>query len=54
VQDLEEKKVEFIFMPYTIELEVEAGYLHGYTCPTTTIIPDLVRRQYPTVAAQPG
>ncbi len=43
VIDLIEKKVDYIFLPYVIEFDIPSGYLHGYTCPSTAGIPDIVR-----------
>jgi predicted CoA-substrate-specific enzyme activase len=44
--DLLNKGVDYIFLPRTIELEIPDGFAHAYTCPTTTIIPDVVRSAF--------
>ncbi|MFX1397570.1 MAG: acyl-CoA dehydratase activase [Promethearchaeota archaeon] len=43
VVDLIQKGVDHVFLPYIIELDIPSGYLHGYTCPSTAGIPDIVR-----------
>ncbi|MBN1801164.1 MAG: hypothetical protein JW891_06625 [Candidatus Lokiarchaeota archaeon] len=43
VIDLIQKNVNYIFLPYVIEFDIPSGYLHGYTCPSTAGIPDIVR-----------
>ncbi len=52
VQDLENKGVDFIFLPHAIEMDVPDTFQHGFTCPTTTVIPDLVRTQFPALASK--
>ena len=42
VLDLINRKVDYIFLPRLLELEIPSGYIHGYTCPSTTIIPDII------------
>ncbi len=42
VLDLINRNVDYIFLPRLIELEILNGYIHGYTCPSTTIIPDII------------
>jgi predicted nucleotide-binding protein (sugar kinase/HSP70/actin superfamily) len=49
VEDLVSKGVDWVFLPYAIELAAAGGHLHGYTCPTTAVIPDLVRKQHPAI-----
>lgn len=46
VMDLIERNVDFIFLPHVIELEIPPGYLHGYTCPSTATIPDIIRAAF--------
>ncbi|PIP06401.1 MAG: hypothetical protein COX52_07475 [Syntrophobacterales bacterium CG23_combo_of_CG06-09_8_20_14_all_48_27] len=43
VYDLLQRNVDFIFLPRVIEMEVPYGHLHGYTCPSTTVIPDIIK-----------
>lgn len=43
VYDLLQRNVDFIFLPRVIEMEAPRGHLHGYTCPSTTVIPDIVK-----------
>ncbi len=42
VNDLINRDVDYIFLPHVIEMEVPKGYIHGYTCPSTTTIPDII------------
>ncbi len=46
VYDLIEQGVDFIFLPRTIEIESAAGGLHGYTCTSTAVIPDVIRAAF--------
>ena len=50
VYDLLQRNVDFIFLPYVIEIEAPGSHLHGYTCPSTTVIPDLVRGAFDGVS----
>jgi predicted nucleotide-binding protein (sugar kinase/HSP70/actin superfamily) len=43
VRDLLDKEVDYIFLPQVIELEPLEGYYRGNTCPSTILIPDIVR-----------
>ena len=49
VDDLIQQDVDFIFIPRAIEYEIPDGFLHGYTCPSTTTIPDVIRAQFENV-----
>ncbi|MEW6444288.1 MAG: acyl-CoA dehydratase activase, partial [bacterium] len=46
VHDLLSRNVDFILLPYVIEMEIPEGGLHGYTCPSTTLLPDLIRAAF--------
>jgi len=46
VSDLINRNVDYIFLPHVIELEIPTGYIHGYTCPSTTTIPDIIRAAF--------
>ncbi|MFX1366158.1 MAG: acyl-CoA dehydratase activase [Promethearchaeota archaeon] len=46
VNDLINRNVDFIFLPYVVELEIPSRYIHGYTCPSTTTIPDIIRAAF--------
>ncbi len=46
VDDLLAKKVDFILLPRLLELQSPPGNLHGYTCPSTAIIPDVIRAAF--------
>ena len=46
VDDLLNQHAEFIFLPHLIELEIPKGYLHGYTCTSTSTIPDIIRAAF--------
>ncbi len=48
ILDLLNQEVDFIFLPRVIELEIPNGYIHGYTCPSTTVIPDVIRAAFET------
>ncbi|MHA2282966.1 MAG: acyl-CoA dehydratase activase [Promethearchaeota archaeon] len=49
VDDLIKRDVDFIFIPHEIEYEIPDGFLHGYTCPSTTTIPDVIRAQFENI-----
>jgi len=46
VNDLIDRNVNYIFLPHVIELEIPNGYIHGYTCPSTATIPDIIRAAF--------
>ncbi|MFX1389130.1 MAG: acyl-CoA dehydratase activase [Promethearchaeota archaeon] len=46
VNDLLNRGADYIFLPHVIELEIPDGYIHGYTCPSTTTIPDIIRAAF--------
>ncbi|MFX1278416.1 MAG: acyl-CoA dehydratase activase [Promethearchaeota archaeon] len=46
VSDLIDREVDYIFLPHVIELEIPKGYIHAYTCPSTTTIPDIIRAAF--------
>jgi len=50
VNDLISRNVDFIFLPHVIEMEIPIGYIHGYTCPSTTTIPDIIRAAFENVS----
>ncbi|MHA2390634.1 MAG: acyl-CoA dehydratase activase [Promethearchaeota archaeon] len=49
VDYLIKRDVDYIFIPREIEYEIPEGFLHGYTCPSTTTIADVIRAQYENV-----
>jgi len=49
IDNLLKKNVDYIFLPRVIELEIPDGYLHGYTCPSTTTISDVIYSQFENV-----
>ncbi|MFX1419872.1 MAG: acyl-CoA dehydratase activase [Promethearchaeota archaeon] len=49
VNDLINRNVDYIFLPHVIEMEIPKGYIHGYTCPSTTTIPDIIRAAFENV-----
>jgi len=44
--DLINQNADFIFLPRLIEMKIPAGGLHSYTCPSTSIIPDVIRAAF--------
>ena len=42
ISDLLEEDEDFIFLPRVIELEIPNNYVHAYTCPSTSVISDLI------------
>ncbi|MFW9822917.1 MAG: acyl-CoA dehydratase activase [Candidatus Thorarchaeota archaeon] len=46
VDYLIKRGVDYIFIPREIEYEIPEGFLHGYTCPSTTTIADVIRAQF--------
>jgi len=50
VNDLINRGVDYIFLPHVIEMEIPEGFIHGYTCPSTTTIPDIIRAAFENVS----
>jgi len=50
VYDLRSQGVDFILLPYIFEGEISDGCAHGYVCPTTTIMPGIIRNAFEDVA----
>ncbi len=50
INDLIIRNVDYIFLPHVIEMEIPDGYIHGYTCPSTTTIPDIIRAAFEDVS----
>lgn len=50
VHDLIQQEVDFILLPHVIELDVTPGSQHGYVCPSTALIPDLIRAGFEGVS----
>ncbi|UCC20363.1 MAG: hypothetical protein JSV62_03485 [Promethearchaeota archaeon] len=46
VDNLIKRNVDYIFIPREIEFEIPNGFLHGYTCPSTTTISDVISAQF--------
>ncbi|NVM56223.1 MAG: hypothetical protein HWN66_21180 [Candidatus Helarchaeota archaeon] len=46
VNELIARNVDYIFLPRVIELEIPNGYIHGYTCPSTATIPDIIHTAF--------
>jgi predicted CoA-substrate-specific enzyme activase len=46
VYNLFNQNVDYIFLPHVIEMEIPKGYIHSYTCPSTTTIPDIIRAAF--------
>ncbi|MFX1327231.1 MAG: acyl-CoA dehydratase activase, partial [Promethearchaeota archaeon] len=46
VDYLIKRDVNYIFIPRVIEYEIPDGFLHGYTCPSTTTIADVICAQF--------
>jgi len=42
IYDLLLRDVDYILLPRVIEFEIPDGMLHSYTCPSTTVIPDII------------
>ncbi len=40
------QNVDYIFLPHVIEMQIPKGYIHSYTCPSTTNIPDIIRAAF--------
>ncbi|MFW9873763.1 MAG: acyl-CoA dehydratase activase, partial [Candidatus Thorarchaeota archaeon] len=49
VNDLFHRNVDYIFIPREIEYKIPNGFLHGYTCPSTPTIPDVIRAQFDNI-----
>jgi predicted nucleotide-binding protein (sugar kinase/HSP70/actin superfamily) len=52
VYDLLQRNVDFIFLPRVIEMAPQIGHLHGYTCPSTTVIPDIVKGAFDGISGK--
>jgi predicted CoA-substrate-specific enzyme activase len=50
VYDLIEQGVDYIFLPRTIEIDFGTDGLHGYTCTSTAVIPDVIRAAFEDAA----
>jgi predicted nucleotide-binding protein (sugar kinase/HSP70/actin superfamily) len=46
VSDLISCNVDYIFLPYVLEMEIPDSYIHGYMCPSTSTIPDIIRAAF--------
>ena len=46
VYDLLERDVDFILLPRVIEMGIQDRRLHAYTCPSTAVIPDILRATF--------
>lgn len=46
VYDLLQQGVDFIFLPHMIEMQIRDGGLHSYTCPSTAMIPDILKAAF--------
>jgi predicted nucleotide-binding protein (sugar kinase/HSP70/actin superfamily) len=49
VHDLLQKKVDFIFLPYVIELEKPKNFENSYVCTSTSIIPDIIKAAFENI-----
>jgi len=52
VYDLLEKNVDYVLVPNVIELEIPPGNIHSYTCPSTTVIADIVKAAFKNDSAR--
>jgi predicted nucleotide-binding protein (sugar kinase/HSP70/actin superfamily) len=52
VYDLLEQGADFILLPHVIEMNDSVGGLHSYTCPSTALIPDIIRAAITTPLAR--
>jgi predicted CoA-substrate-specific enzyme activase len=50
VDYLTKRDVDYIFIPREIEYQIPDGFLHGYTCPSTTTIADVIRAQFENIS----
>ncbi len=48
--DLMDREVDFIFLPHVIDLNIPDGHPHSFTCPTTTIMPDIIRGAFEDIS----
>jgi predicted nucleotide-binding protein (sugar kinase/HSP70/actin superfamily) len=46
VVDLLDQGVDFILLPHVIEMEIPGKSGYGYTCPSTSTIPDIIRAAF--------
>lgn len=52
VYDLEEQEVDYILLPNALEMICEKGYKSSLTCPTTTVIADVIRASCGKIGAE--
>jgi predicted nucleotide-binding protein (sugar kinase/HSP70/actin superfamily) len=52
VYDLLQRNVDFIFLPRTVEMDIPDGALHCYTCPSTTVIADVIKATFEKTAGR--
>ncbi len=50
VYDLLSKNVDYILLPRVMEFDIQKDMLHSYTCPTTTIISDVIKGAFESAA----
>ncbi|MDY6854153.1 MAG: acyl-CoA dehydratase activase [Thermodesulfobacteriota bacterium] len=50
VYDLMCRDVDFILLPHVIDMEIPDGHSLSYTCPTTTIMPGLIRGAFEEIS----
>jgi len=46
VFDLLNRDVDYIFLPFVIEMDINENMLHAYTCPTTAVIPNIIQAAF--------
>ncbi len=52
VYDLSFRNTDFILLPYMIEGEIGSGSAHGYLCPTTVIMPGIIKNTFEHTAGR--
>jgi len=50
VYDLIQRDVEYIFLPHTIKIDDSDETFFSYTCPSTTVIPDIIRSAFSKIS----
>ncbi|MBW2525927.1 MAG: hypothetical protein JRI23_17220 [Deltaproteobacteria bacterium] len=52
VGDLLDRGVDFVLLPRVLDLEIPDGRLHSYTCPSTSVVPDIITAAHPAAKAK--
>jgi len=52
VYDLNQRNVDYIFIPHTIKIDDSDETCFSYTCPSTTVIPDIIKSAFGEISGR--